>query len=51
METRNSKSGVTGIPTGFNLGRDNKVNIVATKDFKWSRALQVTAVFYSEGNS
>ena len=49
MEIRNSKSGVTGIPTGFNLGRDNRVNIVATKDFKWSSSLQVTAVFYSEG--
>lgn len=44
MEKANeSKSGVTGIPTGFNIGGKENMKIVLSSSFKWSQPLTVKA--------
>jgi len=48
METRNSKSGVTGTPTGFNVGNSYRANLVPSSRFKWSGPLTVKSAEWSD---
>jgi len=48
METRNSKSGVTGTPTGFNIGSGYRGNLVSSDRFRWSGPLTVRSVEWSD---
>ena len=41
MEQENSKSGVTGTPTGFNVGSSYRANLVPSSRFRWSGPLTV----------